>query len=106
MLEGKTRGRGLRGLGRTNSHRRRPGAPRDRGSHVDESTNPAPGTLLGRSGGPDGLPGRLRGAPGGILERFWELLGSSGSTFWEHVLIEKQFFAISDRKSYAKRVST
>ena len=46
------------------------------------------------------------GSSGGTLETFWELLGSSGSTFWEHVLIEKQFFAISDRKSYAKRVST
>ena len=46
------------------------------------------------------------GSSGGTLETFWELLGSSGSTFWEHVLIEKQSFAISDRKSYAKRVST
>ena len=64
------------------------------------------GTLLGRFGGVCGLSGRLRGAPGGTLETFWELLGSSGSTFWEHFLIEKQFFAISDRKTYAKRVST
>ena len=56
--------------------------------------------------GPDGFPGHLRGAPGGTLETFWELLGSSGSTFWEHFLNEKQFFAISNRKMYAKRVST
>ena len=44
------------------------------------------GTLLGRSGGVCGLSGRLRGAPGGTLETFWELLGSSGRTFWEHFL--------------------
>ena len=54
------------------------------------------GTLLGRSGGVCGLSGRLRGAPGGTLETFWDLLGSSGSTFWEHFLSEKQFFAVSD----------
>ena len=54
------------------------------------------GTLLGRSGGVCGLSGRLRGAPGGTLETFWDLLGSSGSTFWEHFLSEKQFSAISD----------
>ena len=54
------------------------------------------GTLLGRFGGVCGLSGRLRGAPGGTLETFWELLGSSGSTFWEHFLSEKQFSAISD----------
>ena len=89
MLEGKGRGGGLRGLGCTNGPRRRPGAPRDRGSHVDESTNPAPGTSLGRSGGPDGLRGRLRGAPGGILERFWQLLTSFLTTSWEYFLIEK-----------------
>ena len=89
MLEGKTRGGGLRGLDCTKGHRRRPGAPRDRGSHVDESTNSAPGTPLGRSGVPDGLPGRLRGAPGGTLERFLGLLGSFGSTFEEDFLIEK-----------------
>ena len=89
MLEGKTQGGGLRGLGMPKGHRRRPGAPRDRGSHVDESTNSAPGTLLGCSGGPDGLPGRLRGAPGGTLERFLGLLGSFGSTFEEYFLIEK-----------------
>ena len=73
-----------------------PGLPRDRGSHVDESTNSASGALLGRSGGVCGLSRRLRGAPGGTLETFWELLGSSGSTFWEHFWIEKQFSAISD----------
>ena len=89
MLEGTTRGGGLRGLESPQCPRRRPGAPRDRGSHVDESTNPAPGTSLGRSGGPDGLRGRLRGAPGGILERFLGLLGSFGSTFEEYFLIEK-----------------
>ena len=54
------------------------------------------GTLLGRSGGVCGLSGRLRGAPGGTLEKFRELLGSSGTTFWEQFLIEKQFFAVSD----------
>ena len=54
------------------------------------------GALLGRSGCVCGLSGRLRGAPGGTLETFWELLGSSGSTFWEHFWIEKQFSAISD----------
>ena len=54
------------------------------------------GTLLGRFGGVCGLSGRLRGAPGGTLETFWELLGSSGSTFWEHFLSENQFFAVSD----------
>ena len=64
------------------------------------------GTLLGRSGGVCGLSGRLRGAPGGTLETFWELLGSSGSTFWEYFLNAKQFFAVSDWKAYAKRVST
>ena len=73
-----------------------PGLPWDRGSHVDEGTNSASGALLGRSGGVCGLSGRLRGAPGGTLETFWELLGSSGSTFWEHFLSEKQFSAISD----------
>ena len=72
------------------------GTPRDRGFHVDESTNSGSGALLGCSGGADGLSGRLRGAPGGTLETFWELLGSSGSTFWEHFLSEKQFSAISD----------
>ena len=36
------------------------------------------------------------GGSGGTLETFWELLGSSGSTFWEHFLSEKQFSAISD----------
>ena len=46
------------------------------------------------------------GSSGGTLETFWELLGSSGSTFWEHFLSEKQFFAILNRKTYAKRVST
>ena len=45
-------------------------------------------------------------APGGTLETFWELPGSSGSTFWEHFLSEKQFFAILNRKKYEKRVST
>ena len=64
------------------------------------------GTLLGRFGGVCGLSGRLRGAPGGTLETFWELLGSSGSTFWEHFLSEKQFSPIFNRKMYAKRVST
>ena len=64
------------------------------------------GTLLGRSGGVCGLSGRLRGAPGGTLETFWDLLGSSGSTFWEQFWSEKQFSAISDWKTYAKRVST
>ena len=64
------------------------------------------GTLLGRSGGVCGLSGRLRGAPGGTLETFWDPLGSSGSTFWEHFLNEKQFIPILNRKMYAKRVST
>ena len=58
------------------------------------------GTLAyrGRSspGGVCGLSGRLRGAPGGTLETFWDLLGSSGSTFWEYFLSEKQLFAVSD----------
>ena len=80
---------GLGGRGGPDCPQGRPGAPRDRGSHVDESTNPAPGRLLGCSGGPDGLRGRLRGAPGGILERFPGLLGSFGSTFEEYFLIEK-----------------
>ena len=56
----------------------------------------ASGTLLGRFGGVCGLSGRLRGAPGGTLETFWDLLGSSGSTFWEYFLNAKQFFAVSD----------
>ena len=54
------------------------------------------GTLLGRFGGVCGLSGRLRGGPGGTLETFWELLGSSGNIFWEHLVSEKQFFAVSD----------
>ena len=83
-----------------------PGLPRDRGSHVDENTISASGALLGRSGGVCGLSGRLRGAPGGTLETFWEFLGSSRNTFWEYFLNEKQFFAIFNRKTYAKRVST
>ena len=83
-----------------------PGLPRDRGSHVDESTNSASGAPLGRSGGVCGLSGRLRGVPGGALETFWELLGSSGGTFWDLFLSKQQFFAVSDRKTYAKRVST
>ena len=40
------------------------------------------------------------------METFWDLLGSSGSTFWEHFLNEKQFFAVLNRKAYVKRVST
>ena len=83
-----------------------PGLRWDWVSHVDESTNSGLGALLGRSGDVCGPSERLRGAPGGTLETFWELLGSSGSTFWEHFLSEKQFFAISNRKTYAKRVST
>ena len=75
-----------------------PGLPRDRGSHVDESTNSGLGALLGRSGDVCGSSERPRGAPGGTLETFWDLLGSSGSTFWEHLLSEKQFFAISRLK--------
>ena len=85
------------------------GVPRltwDRGSHVDEGMNSASEALLGRSVGAEGLSGRLRGAPGGTLETIWELLGSSGSTFWEHFMIEKRFFTSSNRKTCAKRVST
>ena len=88
------------------AHKGIPGLPWDRGSHVDEATISGLGALLGRFGGVCGLSGRLRGAPGFILETFWKLLGRSGDTFWEHFLIEKQSFAISDRKTYAKRVST
>ena len=65
-------------------YRVRPGAPQGRGSHVDERTNPAPVTPLGRSGGPDGLSGHLRATPGSILETCWNLLGSLGSTFREN----------------------
>ena len=75
------------------------GLPWHRGSHVDESTISAPGALLDRSGGADGLWGPLWGAPGGTLETFWELLGSFRGTFGEHFLSAKQFFAISNRKA-------
>ena len=54
-----------------------------------ESTNPAPGTSLGCSEGPAGFPGRLRGAPGGTFERFFEPAGSFRITFGEYSWTKK-----------------
>ena len=41
-------------------------------------------------------------ALGGNLEILSELLGSSEGTFLEYFLIEKELFAISNRKKYVK----
>ena len=87
---------GWKGLGRPNCLKACPGGPQLYYYLLHFGHFGVSGTLLGRSGGVCGLSGRLRGAPGGTLETFWELLGSSGSTFWEHFLSEKQFSAISD----------
>ena len=97
---------GLEGAGGLNCPQGRPGGPQLYCYLLHFGPFGVSGTLLGRSGGVCGLSGRLRGAPGGALETFLDLLGSSGSTFWDLFLSEKQFFAISDRKTYAKRVST
>ena len=87
---------GLEGVGCQNSPKGRPGGPQLYCYLLHFGHFGVSGTLLGRFGGVCGLSGRLRGAPGGTLETFWELLGSSGSTFWEHFLSEKQLAAISD----------
>ena len=87
---------GLEGAGSQNSPKGRPGGPQLCHYLLHFGHFGVSGTLLGRFGGVCGLSGRLRGAPGGTLETFWELLGSSGSTFWENFLIEKQFSAASE----------
>ena len=87
---------GLEGAGREKGPPGRPGGAQLNCYLLHFGHFGVSGTLLGRSGGVCSLSGRLRGAPGGTLETFWDLLGSSGSTFWEYFLSEKQFFAVSD----------
>ena len=47
---------------------------------------------------------------GELPEALWRRVGSSwgalGALFWQHFLMEKQLFSVSDWKTYAKRVST
>ena len=75
---------GLEGAGGQKGPKGRPGGPQLYCYLLHFGHFGVSGTLLGRFGGVCGLSGRLRGAPGGTLETFWDLLGSSGSTFWDH----------------------
>ena len=86
---------GWKGLGRPKGPKGRPGGLQLYYYLLHFGHFGVSGTLLGRSGGVCGLSGRPRGAPGGTLETFWELLGALGALFGAF-LIETQFFPIPD----------